>query len=202
MTGIVYPWTSGQPFVTNTYDSLGRVKTQTNVLGATWQYFPAGTRSEEVDPYGMRHALYSTPHGKTRIEIQGPGRREPDRHHQHLRRPRPADAGDGAGGQHRRLHLRPRQQRAHRHANAQAGLAAVATGDHHHLRSDLQQAVRPRRSARGLSFSYLVALVRPTPSPDRSANRSPPAPRPCHAGCRARRGPSPPHRACLGSSAR
>ena len=73
MTGIVYPWTSGQPFVTNTYDSLGRVKTQTNVLGATWQYFLAGTRSEEVDPYGMRHALYSTPHGKTRTEIQDLG---------------------------------------------------------------------------------------------------------------------------------
>ncbi len=70
MTQIFYPWTGATPFVTNVYDSLSRVKTQTNVLGATWNYYLAGTRSEEVDPYAMRHVLYITPHGRTAIEIQ------------------------------------------------------------------------------------------------------------------------------------
>ena len=70
LTNIFYPWSPVVPLVTNTYDSLGRVRTQTNVNGATWEYFFAGARSEEVDPYGVRHVLYPTSRGKTRIEVQ------------------------------------------------------------------------------------------------------------------------------------
>ena len=61
MAQIFYPATPGQAFVTNSYDSLSRIQTQTNILGGTWQFFLAGTRSEEVDPFGMRHVLYNTP---------------------------------------------------------------------------------------------------------------------------------------------
>ena len=76
MTQIYYPATPGTAFVTNSYDSLGRVQAQTNILGGTWLYYLAGARSEEVDPFGMRHVYYNTPRGKTRTEIldlQGPG---------------------------------------------------------------------------------------------------------------------------------
>ncbi|MBX9943888.1 MAG: hypothetical protein K2Y40_07395 [Reyranella sp.] len=70
MTQLFYPSTPGVPFVTNTYDSLSRVQAQTNILGGVWQYFLAGTRSEEVDPFGMRHVIYTTRTGKTRLDIQ------------------------------------------------------------------------------------------------------------------------------------
>ncbi|MBN9087822.1 MAG: hypothetical protein J0J01_13005 [Reyranella sp.] len=73
LINVFYPDAPGRPFVVNTYDSLSRVQTQSGVLGATWNYFFAGSRSEEIDPYGTRHVLYSTPHGKTAIEIQDLG---------------------------------------------------------------------------------------------------------------------------------
>lgn len=37
-------------FVTNVYDSVGRVQNQTNAADETYTYFFAGTRAEEVDP--------------------------------------------------------------------------------------------------------------------------------------------------------
>ena len=52
MTRILYPSFPSTPAVTNTYDSLDRVVTQTNAVGGTYQYFFAGYRSEEVDPDG------------------------------------------------------------------------------------------------------------------------------------------------------
>lgn len=58
------------PFVSNFYDPLGRVRTQTNANGDTWQYFFGGSRTEEVDPFGTQHVLYMTPRGRTRVEIQ------------------------------------------------------------------------------------------------------------------------------------
>lgn len=65
---IFYP-SGPTPFATNVYDSLGRVAFQTNANGATWNYFFAGYRSEEVDPYGTRHVLYYNPRGKTLFDI-------------------------------------------------------------------------------------------------------------------------------------
>ena len=67
---VFYPSRPGTAFVTNSYDSLGRVKTQADANGSTWQYFLAGPRSEEINPLGMQHVIYTTPRGKTRTEIQ------------------------------------------------------------------------------------------------------------------------------------
>ena len=70
LTKIFYPSSPGSAFVTNTYDSLDRVKTQASGTNPPWQYFFAGARSEEVDPFGIQHVIYVTPRGKTRTEIQ------------------------------------------------------------------------------------------------------------------------------------
>lgn len=48
----------GAPFVTNVYDSLGRVKEQRNAENNLYQYFFAGTRSEEIDPAGFSSVWY------------------------------------------------------------------------------------------------------------------------------------------------
>lgn len=73
LTRIFFPASVGIANVTNTYDSLGRVRTQTAGFNPPWQYFFAGARSEEVDPFGTRHVIYTTPRGKTRTEIQDLG---------------------------------------------------------------------------------------------------------------------------------
>ena len=70
LSEIFYPARPGNAFVTNRYDTLGRVATQTNASGATWSYFFAGYRSEEVDPHGTRHVLYYNPRGKAHFDIQ------------------------------------------------------------------------------------------------------------------------------------
>jgi RHS repeat-associated protein len=44
--------------VTNTYDSLNRVTVQTNARGKTYNYFFAGSRSEEVGPGGVARLSY------------------------------------------------------------------------------------------------------------------------------------------------
>jgi RHS repeat-associated protein len=70
LTQIFNPSFPSVPSVTNTYDTLGRVSAQTNANGATWNYFFAGYRSEENDPYGTQHVLYYTPRGKVLFDIQ------------------------------------------------------------------------------------------------------------------------------------
>ncbi|MCC7483609.1 MAG: hypothetical protein IT529_01350, partial [Burkholderiales bacterium] len=74
LTQIFYP-SSPLPFVTNTYDTLGRVASQANASNApgndtTWNYFFAGYRSEEEDPHGVQRVLYWNPRGKARFDIQ------------------------------------------------------------------------------------------------------------------------------------
>ena len=74
LTQIFYPSNPGTAFVTNTYDSLGRVASQTNANNApgnntTWNYYFAGYRSEENDPYGTQHVLYYNPRGKVLFDI-------------------------------------------------------------------------------------------------------------------------------------
>jgi RHS repeat-associated protein len=70
LTQIFYPANPATAFVSNSYDLLGRVRTQANANGAAWQYFLAGSRSEENDPFGTQHVIYVTPRGKTLTEIQ------------------------------------------------------------------------------------------------------------------------------------
>ena len=70
LSEIFYPTRPGNAFVSNRYDTLGRVAAQTNANGATWSYFFAGYRSEEVDPRGTRHVLYYNPRGKAQFDIQ------------------------------------------------------------------------------------------------------------------------------------
>src|SRR4029079_761259 len=50
LTKFFYPSSPGIAFVTNVYDSLDRVQTQTNANGRTWNLYFAGTRSESVAP--------------------------------------------------------------------------------------------------------------------------------------------------------
>lgn len=59
--------------VENTYDSLGRVMTQTGADLGTWNYFFAGSRSEEVDPDGNSHITYWTRLGSKIREINALG---------------------------------------------------------------------------------------------------------------------------------
>ncbi len=76
LTQIFYPSLPvGIAFVTNTYDSLGRVASQANAnnvpgTNTTWNYSFAGYRSEEDDAYGTEHVLYYNPRGKVLFEIQ------------------------------------------------------------------------------------------------------------------------------------
>ncbi len=46
------------PVITNTFDSLGRIQTQVNILGQTTSYFVGGSRSEVVDPVGNASINY------------------------------------------------------------------------------------------------------------------------------------------------
>ncbi|WP_354084496.1 RHS repeat-associated core domain-containing protein [Bradyrhizobium sp. S3.3.6] len=70
LTQIFYPSLQGSAFVTNTYDTLGRIASQANANGARWNYYFAGYRSEEDDPLGTRHVLYYNPRGKVQFDIQ------------------------------------------------------------------------------------------------------------------------------------
>jgi RHS repeat-associated protein len=70
MHQIFYPANPWAPAVTNIYDTLGRVATQMNANGAAWNYFFAGYRSEEDDPYGTQHVLYYNPRGLALFDIQ------------------------------------------------------------------------------------------------------------------------------------
>lgn len=70
LTQVFYPSNPGSPFVSNTYDTVGRVQTQTSANGATWNYYFAGYRSEEDDPYGTQHVLYYNPRGKALFDVQ------------------------------------------------------------------------------------------------------------------------------------
>jgi RHS repeat-associated protein len=59
LTKIFYPNFPTTAFMTNVYDSFGRVKTQADALGNTWTYlFVPGWRGQEIDPAGSSHILY------------------------------------------------------------------------------------------------------------------------------------------------
>src|SRR5229473_3391887 len=68
------PLPSSTAFVTNTYDTLGRVQSQANgnnspTNNTTWNFYFAGYRSEEDDAYGIRHVLYLNPRGQVLFDI-------------------------------------------------------------------------------------------------------------------------------------
>lgn len=64
MTQYFLPTHPTTAFNTNEYDSLSRVKTQTNARSQTWTYYFAGSRSEEVDPFDNSHVLYFNRFGR------------------------------------------------------------------------------------------------------------------------------------------
>jgi YD repeat-containing protein len=70
LTKIFYPSHPANAFVTNTYDSLGRVAQQANANGNVTQGFFAGSRTEIDDPAGNRHAMYFDSRGKVTADIQ------------------------------------------------------------------------------------------------------------------------------------
>lgn len=58
MTKFFKPANPTVPIVTNVYDSLERVKEQTDHNGNLWQYFLAGSRVEEVNPLNKSSVFY------------------------------------------------------------------------------------------------------------------------------------------------
>ncbi|MGA7813495.1 RHS repeat-associated core domain-containing protein [Caballeronia sp.] len=58
MTKFYQPSFPNTPVVSNTYDTLGRVKTQTSAAGHLFNYYFAGSRSEEVGPGGSSRTDY------------------------------------------------------------------------------------------------------------------------------------------------
>ncbi|MBT2336215.1 RHS repeat protein [Variovorax paradoxus] len=65
MTALFYPSFPTVAAATNVYDSLGRVKTQTNARGKLYDYYFAGFRTEEVGPGGVARTNYIDASGNT-----------------------------------------------------------------------------------------------------------------------------------------
>ena len=65
ITSLYYPSFPTVAAATNVYDSLGRVKTQTNARGKTYEYFFAGFRTEEIGPGGTARTNYLDAQGNT-----------------------------------------------------------------------------------------------------------------------------------------
>ncbi len=74
LTKVFYPANPAVPFVTNTYDSLGRVQAQLNALGKSYSYYFAGSRSEEVGPLGQSRVSYLDAGGKVVKAVNPAGR--------------------------------------------------------------------------------------------------------------------------------
>lgn len=58
LTKVFYPANPATAVVSNTYDSLSRVKTQANGLGQVWTYYFAQARAEQDDPLGNKTVWY------------------------------------------------------------------------------------------------------------------------------------------------
>jgi YD repeat-containing protein len=63
MTKYYKPQNPTTAFMTNVYDSLSRVKTQSDALGHIWTYYFAASRSQEVDPLSNVHVQYFNQNG-------------------------------------------------------------------------------------------------------------------------------------------
>jgi RHS repeat-associated protein len=64
LTSIFYPTAPTVAFVTNTYDSLGRVKEQLDAAGKRTQYFVAGSRTQELNPLNQSQTWYFDANGQ------------------------------------------------------------------------------------------------------------------------------------------
>lgn len=73
LTQIYYPTHPGSPFVSMTYDTLGRPNLQADANGNLTTLRIAGTRAELDDPVGTARVSYFTPRGKTLAYIEGLG---------------------------------------------------------------------------------------------------------------------------------
>lgn len=69
MTKFFRPANPTSPIVTNTYDTLGRVKEQKDGDNNIWKYFLAGARSTEEDPLGNLSVTYFNAFGNPLSEI-------------------------------------------------------------------------------------------------------------------------------------
>jgi RHS repeat-associated protein len=58
MTQCFRPANPSVAFITNVYDTLGRVQSQSNARNQQWTYYFAGSRSEEVDPIANSRIRY------------------------------------------------------------------------------------------------------------------------------------------------
>lgn len=65
MTKLFYPSFPTVAAATNVYDTLGRVKTQTNARGKLYDYYFAGSRTEEIGPGGVAKTNYIDGSGNT-----------------------------------------------------------------------------------------------------------------------------------------
>lgn len=65
MTKLFYPSFPTVAAATNVYDTLGRVKTQTNARGKLYDYYFAGFRTEEIGPGGVAKTNYIDGSGNT-----------------------------------------------------------------------------------------------------------------------------------------
>ena len=73
LTNIFYPADPGKPFVTMTYDTLGRPNVQWDAAGNATQLYFAGARTEIDDPVGTARVSYFDPFGRTLATIDGLG---------------------------------------------------------------------------------------------------------------------------------
>jgi RHS repeat-associated protein len=73
MTSVTKPANPSNAVVTNTYDTLNRVETQTDAYGNVWNYYFGFARSEENDPNSDSHVLYFDTHGYVVRDIDALG---------------------------------------------------------------------------------------------------------------------------------
>jgi RHS repeat-associated protein len=73
LTSIFYPTHPSSPFVTMTYDTLGRPNVQWDAAGNATQLYFAGARTEIDDPAGTARVSYFDPFGRTLATIDGLG---------------------------------------------------------------------------------------------------------------------------------
>ncbi|TXI76802.1 MAG: RHS repeat protein, partial [Dokdonella sp.] len=74
LTKVFYPSSPTVAFLTNVYDTLGRVQTQTNANGKVYTYYFAGSRSEEVAPGNLSKVSYLDSLGQVVKSIDPVGR--------------------------------------------------------------------------------------------------------------------------------